>query len=301
MSKRLIFIILYCLIQTSQAQEISVKGEFLKDSTVIGEVIPYALSVRSPQETELFLPDSSGEFNGLQFHELVWFESQREKEYILDSVVYYLSTFDIDPIQTFNLSFYTWDGKDSTLHQSTSDTIYLQYVVTQIPDSLSDIKLQQTTDYYRVEPPFNVTIFVIGIIIALNVVAFIYLLFGKKILTWWRLRRIKSNHRDFIKKYDDLYYQLENDQDSFQKTTEKLLIHWKNYAEKLDGVPYPILTTREINEITSNHILFDSLKQIDKAIYAQNKLEPVKSGFEKIKELSQETYNKKVEKIRDGK
>ena len=281
------------------SQQPEVKAAFLKDSVSIGEPVPFAVSILSNPDIDLLLPDSSSHYSNFYFREKVWFSSTFENGQVKDSIIYYLSTFDIQAVQSFQLQFYTYDGKDSTLVESPKDSVKLLFMVNQLPDSLSDIKLMETTQFYRVEKPVNKVLIGIIVLGILNFAAFFILIFGKKISIWWKLRTVKKSYYQYKSEFERKFKQLNTEQ--LKTESEQILILWKSFMEKCDMQPYRKLTTKEIGSLPKGSELAGNLQNIDRAIYAENDFTIVKSAFEELHKTAALSFEAKVKEVRSGK
>src|SRR5687768_12536023 len=88
---------------TADAQDIKVSGGFLKDSVQIGEPVAYFLSATYPQSLTVLFPDSTFSFKPFEYNRKRLSPTHTVGGVSHDSVVYYLSTFEVDKIQYLNL------------------------------------------------------------------------------------------------------------------------------------------------------------------------------------------------------
>jgi hypothetical protein len=93
--------LVFCIV--SSAQTIDTKGGFLSDSLKIGEETAFYLSSRYPSEFTVLFPDSTYSFAPFEYSRKVYFPTRTKNGQSVDSTVYYLSTFEIDSIQTLSL------------------------------------------------------------------------------------------------------------------------------------------------------------------------------------------------------
>jgi len=83
----------------SISQEVKPKGVFLVDSAKIGEQIPYSLSIRYPKQMEFLFPDSNYNFFPFEFNSKNFFITRTDSLVSVDSAIFYLSTFEVEPVQ----------------------------------------------------------------------------------------------------------------------------------------------------------------------------------------------------------
>ncbi len=282
----------------SFGQDIQLKGKFLKDSTKIGLPIGFSVSAEYPIEIDLVFPDSTGNYFPYEFHEKLWFPSIYENGIVKDSAVYYLTSFEVDSIQKFSLGIYRLSDGDSSVLMVPEDSFALIHTVRSSPDSLGAIFLQEDTQYYRVPKPINYPFVIAGLFSVILIVVVIWLLFGKKIIKYLKIRRMKRANEKFREIYDSLLAQL--NEDRLPTMSESLLIHWKEYMEELESVPYRKLTTKELSQLDPDERMIRTLRTIDKAIYSSAELHEVKSNLSILEELCQERYEQKLEEVAHG-
>ena len=83
----------------ASAQQAKVRGSFLADSVRIGEAIPYSLTAYHSKKTDVLFPESSFSFAPFEFRSKRFFPTVTKDTISYDSVVYYLSTYEVQPVQ----------------------------------------------------------------------------------------------------------------------------------------------------------------------------------------------------------
>src|SRR5690349_8535923 len=78
------------------SQEIKVAGGFVKDSVQIGEPVAYYLSASYPQSLTVLFPDSVFSFAPFEYSRKTFYPTVTSHGTSRDSVIYYLTTFEID-------------------------------------------------------------------------------------------------------------------------------------------------------------------------------------------------------------
>ena len=275
----------------SQAQEIKTRGYFSQDTLKIGEVVDYTLIVDYPRGLEVLFPDSSFSFSPFEYVDRSYQETQSDLTKSHDSVVYRLTTFEMDSIQGLALPVYMITDGDSLPIFPPPDSVLMAFVITESIDSLS---VKETAEYQTVEKAFNYPYLLIALGGLLVVIAVILALFGKQLKTRLQLYRLRRAHEKFVTKFASLQQKGLNTVDQ----AEYLLGFWKKYLERLDGLPYTKLTTREIVTIEDNEEFKDTLKSMDRNIYGQFNAPAVDQLSSKLKEFSVDRYLRKIDQLK---
>lgn len=292
-------IILICIIfRPGHAQEIKVNGGFLSDSLQIGEQTAFYLSAHYSSELNVLFPDTTFAFTPFEFQKRNFFPTQTEDGVSVDSVVYYLTTFEVDRIQYLDLPVFLVQPQDCTVVQSPRDSVLITQLVAQVPDSLSAEKLplKMNTAYQEVPLQLNfwIAIIILAVIIVAAVIAWIF--FGKKINAWFMARKLKRKHSKFLEAYNAIVGQLRSGFSSI--ATESALSTWKKYMEQLESRPYTKLTTRETLHLVNDEALAKTLSNVDRAIYGHNTT--VIDSLETLKSIADQRFTKKLEEVTNG-
>ena len=101
---KLLFLLLLPL--ASWGQEVEVSGYFLQDSAKLGERVGYVLKARYPEQKQLIFPDSLYDYSPLVLLEKKTFISNTLAGITLDSAVYYVSNFSLEPSIYLTLPVY---------------------------------------------------------------------------------------------------------------------------------------------------------------------------------------------------
>lgn len=271
------------------------QGSFIKDTVKIGEEAPYSLSVSYPRTYNIIYPDSSYDFSPFEYHRRMYYPTTSDSSLSFDSVVYYLSTFEIDTVQYLQLPVYILQDQDSTAIYTAPDSIRIFHIIQQMPDS---VKLKENTTYVKISDRFNYPVFMIILAILFLIVLAGLLFFGKRLSRWIRILIMKRSHKRFIKRF---YLKLGAVRDgSAGIDPEDVLGEWKKYMEKLEREPYTKLTTKELIGLHADQRLKDNLRSIDRYIYGNIKERPLHEHFEKLLEYSIERYEVRLKELKDG-
>ncbi len=292
------FILLIAILFSSYsfAQEIRVSGGFVEDSLLIGQDVHFWLTAAYPVDMEMIFPDSTHSFSPFEYSSKKYFTTELLGQLAFDSAVYQVQSFEIDRKQFLQLPVILLDGLDSTIITTELDSIYLMELAPVVSDTT---KLQENADYQLVDRAFNYPMLYIisGALLVIGVV--LLLIFGKKILRFFKLRKLRKDYENFSQILLEYINRLKSEPQP--EIAENALFAWKRYQERLDKFPFTKLTTKEILDQEFNQELEKPLKSIDRLVYGHRDTETVYQDFQQIEDFAQHRYLKKVEEIKDGK
>lgn len=298
---RVAFTIICILITTailSQEKPAEISISFLDDSTKEGMPVQLVLTAKHNRYSDFLLPDSLYDFRPFEYIEKEFYPTVTRGSTSYDSVIYYLRTFELDSVQKIRFKAFEVNNGDSTTIFSNWDSLNMEYVVTQVPDSINNIYLIETTNYYRLPKAINYPYIIAFILTFAIITVIVWLIFGTKIKSYFAVRRLNKQHRMYQKNFEALLSQL-NHGNRFEKT-EELLVLWKKYMEKLENIPYSKLTTREIRKLKNDEI-DKILIKLDRVIYAKrDNGETPEKPFEELKSYSNNAYSNKLNKLKHG-
>ena len=277
--------------------QIRVRGEFLVDSIKIGSPFPYALSARYPVNLNVLFPDSTYKFEPFEFAVKKYFPTKTIDGVSFDSTIYYLSSFEIDSVQSLKLPVFVVQVQDCTSVWTEPDQVWLQHLVTLATDSIEATKLplKVNTFYEPVAWLFNYPLasFIGGTVIVLLVVG--WLIFGKRIRKYFKMRRMRKSFEKYLNTFNDSLETLKANYSIGQ--AEKTLSVWKKYLENLENKPITKFTSKEILQATKHETLAAPLRMIDRMLYAS--LPPSSfDAFYELKSYSEDCYYKKIEEVK---
>jgi hypothetical protein len=294
----ILFILIILVHGKVVGQEIKVNGGFLKDSAQIGEPVGYYLSASYPQALNVLFPDSVFAFTPFEYNRKSLYPTVTSNGISRDSVVYYLSTFEVQKIQLLSLPIFVTTARDCTTYAPPADSLRLIELVASVPDSVAapQLPLKTNTLYEKVFSDINyiIAVIVAGSLVIISLLVWIF--FGKRIAKHFRLKRLKKAHENFLQLFSDNLQQL-NTLFSSEKT-EATISLWKKYLEQLERRPYTKLTTRETLQIIPDENLAASLKQVDRAIYGHQTT--VAESLTELKKFADERFQKKFEEVKHG-
>ena len=136
------------------------------------------MTARYSRDLSIIFPDSLFNFSPFEFEGKEYYTTKTDSTESLDSVVYYLSTFEIDSIQYLSLPIFQMKGKDTLRYFTTRDSVFLVELIQQLPDS---VVLKENTAYLNIPTVFNYPYFLIGIVLLIVIVIAVLLIFGGRI------------------------------------------------------------------------------------------------------------------------
>lgn len=264
------------------------KGQFLQDSIQVGTPVQFSLSYHHNPAADIFFPDSSYNFAPFELVNRSYFPTNTQHDISVDSVVYTLVSFEVEPVQSFRLPVYIRTPQDCTSIWSPSDIIFFKNILptTARPDTLH---LQPDTTPYPMRQQANYP-FVAAIFFALSVVgALIFWLFGKPIRRQISLFQFRRRYDEFQRIFQRLSRPTD-DSNRRVENVEKALILWKKYIERLENKPFTTFTTKEILDNLKDTRLSDALREIDATIYGGNYSSKTLQSLAILQELAEGLY-----------
>lgn len=292
MGKLISAILLFLTPFISFSQQVKVDGYFLQDSAKLGERVGYVLKASYPESVQLIFPDSTFDYSPFVLLEKQTFTSQTVDGVTLDSAVYYLSNFDLEPSAFLSLPIYELAKYDSVVNYPLEAELKLKLTLDSIPEELS---FQHNNVYQPLERSINWLL--LGVIIGavLILAGIIYYFFSDHIHIYLKERRHKKRWGDFRKKWTKLTNEFKESPSI--ETADKVAGLWKTYMESITEHPYGELTSSEIAEVLQNKQVFTALRAIDLVIYAGSS-DQTQEATDYLLEVAQENYQQKQSNIK---
>lgn len=280
------FILIYILLPITLFSQVQSKIAWLSDSIALGKPIPLSFMIRYPVGYSIIFPDSSKDFFPFELHSKKYFSTQIEGNYAKDSVIYYLSSFQIDSIQKLQLP-YAYIFK--------LDTTYLKSEIAAIPFQRKVFGYSRTTPYLINKNLYEVPIqpdyaLWLGIaFVFFLVISLLFMFFRKKIIQVWALLKL-------YKEWQSIQNQLDS---VFQYSDMKKLIYelnflWKNYLGTQNAIQPVSLTSKEfqvwienIPELENKQLFIDLCQLEEQIFYASENIDS-RLFIEKKEALKQE-------------
>lgn len=277
------------------AQKIEYKGYFIKENKTIGDTIYFISTINYPKNIEIIQPDSSNNYKTFEYIDKLIFPSLKIDDRILDSTIYLLRTFNTDTIQSLKLSSYIINNNDSLKITSTEDNLIISNQIQKIDQSL---KVKYNTILSKINKLINYKYVTYIIAVILLIIGLTYILFGKKIIIFFKIHRLKKAFKSFENKFEkqQIIYKKEKSKNEI----EKLLIIWKVFMEFISNKTYLSSTTKEIKKFNNNKKIITSLKEFDKNIYSPNKNILESKDINNLLYEAKHNFNVKLKKIKNG-
>lgn len=290
-----VFLLFLGLNFSSFAQSVQVEGYFTQDSAKLGERVGLVLKARYPESTQLIFPDSTYNFSPLVFLEKKTFISKTNEGVTLDSAIYYLSNFSLDPSVFLSLPVYELSRYDSVTYFSNEAELKLKLTL----DSISEQPVFQENNVYQpLETTFN---WLLGALILAGTVILlggITLLFAKHIKALFQKNREKLRWIQFERKWKKLTMLLA--QNPALELADEVVGLWKGYLESITDLPFQEWTSSEISEILDDKEIFQALRSIDMIIYA-GKEAKTEAATNYLLQVAKSKYQEKLTRIKNEK
>ncbi|WP_186756244.1 hypothetical protein [Echinicola salinicaeni] len=291
-----ISILLVIFSSNLQAQKLKLDGYFLQDSAKLGERVGYVLKAEYPSEMNIVFPDSTFNYQDFAFLEKQTFTSYTPDSVTLDSAIYYLSNFSLDPVKSYSLPVFEILKYDSIQHSPIEDNLNLELTIKPMPEELT---FKDNDKYQAIPKEFNYPYLLMFLGILLIVIIGSILLFGNKFQKEWAIRKIKKKHKKFLGKWTSAVQTLQSNP-SLQVADETLWL-WKDYMEELTGKPYREWTATEIGAFMELPDLVNDFRKIEIIIYANRTSEDLLATCDKLKSVCEDMYHQKIKEIHESK
>lgn len=295
MGKIGIFLSLLLLSLSSFAQSVQVEGYFTRDSAQLGERIGFVLKARYPGSSQVIFPDSTYDLSPLILLEKKTFISQTREGETLDSAIYYVSNFSLDPSIFLSLPVYELSRYDSITYFTNEAELKLKLTLDSIPEQPV---FQENNVYQPIEKTFNwllAALIIGGIVILLGGFA---LLFAKRIKVLFKRNREKLRWIQFDRKWKKLTGLLAKN--PALELADEAIGLWKGYLESITDLPFQEWTSSEISEALDDKEIFKALRSIDMIIYAGKEAKS-EEATNYLFEVAKVKYQEKLNQIRNEK
>lgn len=270
------------------------KLRFFKDSLKIGEPIKLSLVYEHKPSLEVLMPDSAFDYSPFEFISKQYFHTKTKNNLSKDSVIYTLSSFEIEPILSLALPVYIYqEGDTATVFSEDASIKFKEEIVSLAPND----SLRVNANLVLLNNKFNYPFIGIGLVILGIIALFVFIFFRKKIMARYNLYFIEKDYESFISKYEKLtkeYYAAP----SVSLLEEQLSI-WKKYLQKLEKTPYSTLTTKEIAKYLNQNQVTSSLQNYDKAIYGGYIKEDLTNSTQYLFEIAKLKFQSKQNELRN--
>jgi hypothetical protein len=291
--KILIILFVFLISLPIFGQQVEVQGYFTQDSAKLGERVGFVLKAKYPQSSQLVFPDSTFDFSPFILLEKKTFISSTQDGTTLDSAVYYVSNFSLEPSSYLSLPVYELQRYDSLTYFSEEAELKLKLMLDSIPEELV---FQQNNVYQPLDKSFN---WLMGLLILGAVILFLgafILLFAKRIKAFLKAKREKIRWIQFERKWNKLTSLL--NQNPEIKLADEVIGLWKGYLESITGLPFQEWTSSEIAQQLNDPQILKALRSIDMIIYA-GKEAKTDEAASYLLQLAKTKYQEKLNQIRN--
>ena len=280
---------------SSFGQQLKVSAAFFSDSSAVGKEVLMAVSARYPSEMQVVFPDSSYNFAPFEFRKKRYFITETKSNVSFDSAIYHLSTFEIDSIQRLRIPVFSINVLDSTRVYSNWDTLYLEHLVTKLPDEFTaQLPVKSNHAYVEVPTLLNYPAVIVALCLLLLLLLMVWLVFGERIKRYFRVRRMQKAHARFVLNYNS---QIDLVKEKFSPAlTESAIVLWKNYMEEINSRPYTKLTSLETGMLEKDENLVANLRKVDAAIYGSN--QQVVDSLEHLRGYADQRFQSILQEVR---
>ncbi len=290
---KIFLIIFYVQLQAQSTFEQPIL-RFLKDSVQLGEPIKLSFVHNHKPSVEILMPDSAFDYSPFEFISKEFYPTKTANNVSKDSVVYTLSSFEIERELKLALPVFIYqDGDTATIY---SDDAIVKYkeAITQIVQNDS---LRVNSNFMALNKRFNYPFLGIGFLGLGFVALVIFIFFRKKIIARYKLYFIEKDFVAFKTKYD----KITTDYQTAPKVSllEEQLGIWKKYLQKLEKTPYTTLTTKEITKYLDQNQVTSSLQNFDKAIYGGYIKEDLTNSMAYLADVAKLKFEVKQNELRN--
>ncbi|PIB35867.1 hypothetical protein BFP72_10910 [Reichenbachiella sp. 5M10] len=277
------------------SQTILPTGQFLQDSLQIGEEVEYSLAIKYPRDWQIIFPDSTYGYMPFEYSSHRYTPTSIDSTWAYDSVIYTVSTFEIDLVQKLQLPIYVLQKGDSIKILSDFDSIYLQPMIQVLPDSIA---LRSNVAFEALDYSLNYLYLGIGAGLFVLLVLGILFFFGKNIRARYKVYLLSREYKRYQLRWTTAVQAIQSSEDT--QAIEALLLVWKSYMESLENKPYTKYTTKEILLTGYADTLQEVLQTIDQSIYGKLTIEDLHHNLEVMNQYTAERFDVKKAEVNHG-
>ena len=291
MGKRLLFIILFLVSfgQVQAQEDLKVEGYFLQDSAKLGEKVGYVLKATYGPGYNVVFPDSTYDFSPFVLLEKKSFISYTADNLTLDSAVYYVSNFSLDPIAKLSLPVYQIFKYDSLEHRPLEASLALKLTIDEIPQQPV---FKENDTYQEIPTDFNYPLLLGALAILVVLALAASLIFGKQLRRQWQIFLEKRKYKRFLKRWEkaESTFSLQPSMEN----ADELLGLWKTYMEHLKNRPFREWTATEIADFLKNKDILKDFREIEMIIYAGREGTALPQACANLKNICKDSFQQKI-------
>lgn len=276
----------------NQLQLPSIK--FLSDSFKLGQHVQLSMRFEHKPSAELVFPDSSYDFSPFEFVKKQYFPTKSTKNISKDSVVYTLTTFELEPQLSLSLPVFLFEDGDTTRLYSDDAFIKLKEEITNVTQKDS---LRVDTRFLALSSKLNYPYIGIGLLVWAWIGLMVFVFFRKKIVAQYKLYFLQKDYQKFSADFAKITFQYNRNPTVL--LLEEQLSLWKKYIGKLDKKPYPTFTTKELAKVFAQNEITSSLQNYDRAIYGGYIKEDMTQSINYLESSAKLKFEKKQNELRN--
>ncbi|QCK14401.1 hypothetical protein DCC35_06435 [Mangrovivirga cuniculi] len=270
------------------AQDITYEGYFRSDSVKAGMPLEYVLNIKYPKDYDVLLPDTTHNFGDFILTGRNFYPTVSDSIYSYDSVVYQLTSFSIENIQTLSVPIKYYAESDSGLINTENDTLYFVEYIPVVSDTLN---VKENTALQPLKELVNYPIITLIAFLAVIIIITLIIVLAKPIKTALRRWVLKRKYNKLKNKF------LKTEFSDKHEASKKLAI-WKSMLEVSTELPVPAFTTDEIIKFSETSKVENELRSIDRYIYSNKKQDSnLNNDFLTLAELSDQILEQKLQRL----
>jgi hypothetical protein len=272
-----------------RAQELKVEGYFLQDSAKLGERVSYVLKAQYGPGYNIVFPDSTYDYTPFVYLGKKSYLSSTSEGVTIDSAVYFLSQFSLNPILNLALPVYEVFQYDSVEYKPQEAGLALKLMIDPLPEELS---FQDNNVYQPIDTEFNYPLMLAILVVVLIISIVLAYIFGNKLKKAWQIIVEKQRYKRFARRWEkaELAFARQPDMDH----ADELLGLWKTYMERLNNRPFREWTTSEIAVFLQNKDIIRDFREIELIIYAGREGKDLDQACHNLKKICTTTYQQKI-------
>ena len=269
------------------------QGRFLRATVRVGEPLDYELRFEHAPALEVVFPDSLARFVPFEYHGKTFYPTRTRQGRSLDRVVYHLRTFRLDSVQTLALPVAVLRGPDTLSVAPVPSRVRLVRTAPSLPPSADGPPaLRQNLDLRPVEPLFNYSYWLGGLVVGGLLLLGSAALFRRRLSRRYVAYKLRKNHGYFLAQFARHVERFDLSRSA--TNVERAVALWKNYLAGLDNSELSSFTTREIVVYFDNdEDVRRALRTTDQVIYGNVQTDEAKEvdrAFQRLRNFAERRY-----------
>lgn len=223
---------------------VTAKIKFLSDTIALGYPTPLLMSISHPKNQIIAFPDSAKDFLPWELKSKEVFTTITSDRVSVDSVKYYVITWEVDSIQHFQLPYYVISGKDTNKLMSNFDSVIFRPRIPNDPQKIKDLSVKNVDYYAPISDKLNWFAISIVIVLFLTLMFLTLVYMNKPMKKWWIKYNLKKEFGK-VKKSLEILDKKQLSEIAYLNEMNKI---WKNYLSSVWNQNFRALTTAEMSE-----------------------------------------------------